>query len=431
MEIGLAVLLFAAMTALLYVLLSLKIARQVDLHIKEFYKTRIHADIQEFYREMEGYAALMENRIQRFKNLIEREEAILREKNHSHLPVLAESTPPQTEMVVRNTMEPKPAKSLAKSAKTITTLKAKAEKTKPSKTAAKVRRKAADKSPAQKSPPKAEPPVQVLDEAPKTPEKILPPENAESPVAKENAVPAQNSTVAMPPPSQMAENPDADMAIAEELIKDLFAEEQATARLREKAVPSVEKRAPEAKAATPPKAETVPAVAQFLGKLGKKLRPWLLAENPQASTARSALPNPASPKAERVSAEPAAKNPDFAELLRRAEQIKAQKQAERERAALEARAEFYAKGDSYRPAPRQSSQAATPPAKTEERNTLAVKTLDEETLRFLIDSLRKNTGYRKQALRALTENNIPLEEIARLSQIDLAELQLMRDLNRL
>ena len=78
MEIGIAILLFVCMTALLYVLLSLKITRQVDLQIKEFYKTRIHADMQEFYREMEGYAALFENRIQRFRALVDRNEEILR-----------------------------------------------------------------------------------------------------------------------------------------------------------------------------------------------------------------------------------------------------------------------------------------------------------------------------------------------------------------
>jgi hypothetical protein len=65
-----------------------------------------------------------------------------------------------------------------------------------------------------------------------------------------------------------------------------------------------------------------------------------------------------------------------------------------------------------------------------QRNSLAVKSLDEHTISFLIDSLKHDAGYRKQALRALTENNIPLEEIARLSRIDIGELQLMSQLGK-
>jgi hypothetical protein len=125
---------------------------------------------------------------------------------------------------------------------------------------------------------------------------------------------------------------------------------------------------------------------------------------------------------------------DFAEILRRAEQIKAEKKAERERRELEARAEFYATGDEFVSTTRtqvvESEQQIARAAQPAQRNRLAVKSLDEHTISFLIDSLKHDAPYRKQALRALTENNIPLEEIARRSRIDIGELQLMSQLGK-
>jgi hypothetical protein len=147
---------------------------------------------------------------------------------------------------------------------------------------------------------------------------------------------------------------------------------------------------------------------------------------PSAQVAATKTEQPSVAKASPVS--------DFGEVLRRAELIKAEKQAARERAEVEAKAEFYAGGDSFQSAKTairaENISARIEPVVQPRRNALVVKELDQHTVNFLIDSLVKDNGYRKQALRALTENNISLAEIARLSKIDIGELELMRQLGR-
>lgn len=433
MEIGLAILLFVCMTALLYVVLSLKITRQVDLQIKEFYKTRIHADMQEFYREMEGYAALFENRIQRFRVLVERNETILRE---------AESAPPAAEPE-EFVSEPEPVAAAERRGR---------DKKQKGKVIQKGRASA-------KAKPVPVKPVAVK-KAAETPRiQVAPPKKAAVPrfELREVEIPA-HITAAAPARSAPMEREaysDTDSAIAEELMKDLFQKDEMelTARkLPETAKPAPEVERPES-----------PGMAKFFSRLGKAIEPVLFGEKSvtaaedapraQATAAKTAAAFSAERGASAQKAGPSLTT-DFSEVLRRAEQIKAEKKAERERAEVEARAEFYAGGDSLQvnetrarvaiaaenTAARVQPVAAQPQYHEAEpvqrapepprRNTLAVKELDRHTVNFLIDSLVKDNGYRRQALRALTENNIPLDEIARLSKIDIGELELMRQLGR-
>lgn len=429
MEVGLAILLFICMTALLYVLLSLKITRQVDLQMKEFYKTRIYSDIQEFYRVMEGNAALMENRIQRFKSLVERSEALAgrsawakaaepQEIPQLHLSATAEHTRN------RKAAPQKPAAG---------------ENKKQSDRHAKKGVKFAPAKPAKGRQAKrqvAEPARPAVTAT----ERVHPVRPQPEPVR-----PATVSDFGPQISAAASESGiDADTTIAEELMKDLFAQDEMQLSRRvnataDNAVPATQR---PAKPTEQTQSETG-SVAGILASIGKVLKPVVFGERPQAI---SAAAEPAAPAQLQLAAKevPDAKTTDFAEVLRRAEQIKAQKKAERERAAIEARAEFYSSGDAFvasgRAGSRGDGQATAQTAASvayaagkpemPARNSLAVKSLDEHTISFLIDSLKHDAGYRRQALRALTENNIPLEEIARLSRIDIGELQLMSQLGK-
>lgn len=70
-------LVFLMLLGLLYVLLSIRLTRGIETKFRETYKNQLQRDIQEFYREMESYAALVESRINRYKTLVERHESIL------------------------------------------------------------------------------------------------------------------------------------------------------------------------------------------------------------------------------------------------------------------------------------------------------------------------------------------------------------------
>lgn len=407
------------MTALLYVLLSLKITRQVDLQIKEFYKTRIHSDIQEFYREMEGYAALMENRIQRFKTLVERSEAVAKQV-----------VPPK-----ETTTSGEPASNAPSG-----------ERKMPKKTG---------RVTSKESKPMAEQnKKQTVDLPKKTTDKKAGQKLAEKPlparrINEKNVAPAESRApmVSPAPPAMTAEmgDNDDDTAIAAELVKDLFAQDEVQLSHKKSSAAPAQQVRPVARKETPPITESGSAVMGFLARIGKTVESALVAPKPAAPTGSASSKSTTAPPAGQ-----SMKNPDFAEVLRRAEQIKAEKQAERERAELEARAEFYSAGDTFvasaqekKTVPTSGEKATTTfsekdavnlvdpaPANSRQRNALAVKNLDENTIRFLVDSLRHDAGYRRQALRALMENNIPLEEIARLSRIDIGELQLMQQLDK-
>lgn len=426
MEIGIAILLFVCMTALLYVLLSLKITRQVDLQIKEFYKTRIHADMQEFYREMEGYAALFENRIQRFRALVDRNEEILRAADARATAPVAEPQAIAEPPVLRE----REIRSKTKSAKAAKVKPQPKGKVMPAKTTAakKTAPLPAAKSMAVRDTPSLEP-VRARE---------LPVERMASPVR-------EMASARFVPEADVAE----DSAIAEELMKDLFPKDEM--ELSKKTMPAPQKPvavAGEMRESSGTVRQGSPQVANFFSRLGKAIEPVLFGEKakPAGDELRSAVPLRSEMARTAPAAVSAAKpTSDFSEVLRRAEQIKAEKQAERERAEVEAKAEFYAGGDTFQsaraavqaeniaarlqPAP-QSTLPPNPPRAAARDNTLAVKELDRHTVNFLIDSLVKDNGYRRQALRALTENNIPLDEIARLSKIDIGELELMRQLGR-
>jgi|GEM_PF-3238334 len=472
MEIGLAILLFVCMTALLYVVLSLKITRQVDVQMKEFYKTRIHTDIQEFYREMEGYAGLLEARIKQFKSLVERNEEVVR----AHETANAQALPlvPQEESEIEDYAEPDvPVRHMNAAKKKVAPLKKGTKHTEP------VRKATAERAGRHAQPKKPVPSPVTAAGKTKT---VKPATSAAQPIPVNrmtDARPAVPRVAEQPrpsvvaqqfmPPVQPAYHETDDSAIAEELMKDLFAQDQV--KFSAQSAP----KKPEAAAAVETAGERT--MANFFSRIGKSVGPIVFGEKPAAAEAQKKAELAKQPVAAIGTTKPVA---DFSEVLRRAEQIKAEKKAERERAEVEARAEFYANGDTMsptkpgprmaslaangdtmsptKPGPRMASLAAngdtmsptkprtTASGETQRQNivvprtvtaepvaarqSLAVKDLDQHTINFLIDSLKQENGYRKQALRALTENNIPLPEIARLSKIDIGELELMRQLGR-
>lgn len=452
MEIGLTILLFICMTALLYVVLSLKITRQVDLQMKEFYKTRIHTDIQEFYREMEGYAGLLEARVKQFKSLVERNEEVVRAHEAQAAPIPQQAAELETEIEEYVAPEPlihRHATAGNKAAATKKPPKLTKAQLKAAEKAAKASQRTKSAAAAVVAPKgklvKPETPPVRQNISVKTETRVPVPR----PMEPQRSVPTARSFV---PPVPTYTDTD-DSAIAEELMKDLFAQDQV--KLSAQSAP----KKPEA--AAPVETAGEKTMANFFSRIGKSVGPIVFGEKPAAEEAQKKTEPAKQPVAVANTAKPVA---DFSEVLRRAEQIKAEKKAERERAEVEARAEFYAVGDTMsqitpqerRPALGDTmSQTAPPPARSNvlrepqrqnivvpraaalppaepvaPRQSLAVKDLDQHTINFLIDSLKQENGYRKQALRALTENNIPLPEIARLSKIDIGELELMRQLGR-
>lgn len=441
MEIGLAVLLFVCMTALLYVILSLKITRQVDLQIKEFYKTRIHNDMKEFYRDMEGYTVMFDSRIERLQNLLRRGDELARSAEGERVAQPAPVAPPVEEPapIVKAARPRSPVQAKAKklspaeqrkAAKAAAALAAEEKKRalKKSRTAARV-----EPVPAKSQQLKAAATAAAL-----RPEPL--------PAAKPMVAPAAYF-------DERAETAD-DSAIAEELMRDLYERDEFSVG-RTKQPEQQQKVVIPAKIkiaeSTDESAEN-PAMMNFLSSIGKAIKPMVFGEKPAAAKPAAAAAAKSEPTIARsMPAPPEEPQSDFAAVLRRAEQIKAEKKAERERAEISARAEFYATGDNFQP---RAEFAAARPARVAEssvpetprfmaasadrtiqvqaapRNTLAVKELDAHTKGFLIDSLVQDNGYRKQALKALTENNVSLEEIARLSKIDIGELELMRQLGR-
>ena len=64
---------------LLYILMHYKITSIVHRHFKEHYGNEVRSDMQEFYREMEGYIAIFDSKIKAFKQLISMQEKNLQE----------------------------------------------------------------------------------------------------------------------------------------------------------------------------------------------------------------------------------------------------------------------------------------------------------------------------------------------------------------
>jgi hypothetical protein len=440
MEIGLAVLLFVCMTALLYVILSLKITRQVDLQIKEFYKTRIHNDMKEFYRDMEGYTVMFDSRIERLQNLLRRGEDIARPADSERVT--------QTAQLAPSPIEPAPVEKATKPRI--------AQQAKPKKLSPAEQRKAAKAAAAlaaeeKKRALKKSRAAARVEGAPARSQQL----RAAATAATLRPEPLPAAKPIVPPAAYSKEHAEMadDSTIAEELMRDLYERDELNIGrtqqpLQQKAVVSAKIKIAE------PAEETTenPAMMNFLSSIGKAIKPMVFGEKPPASKPAAATVEKSEPTIARsMSAPPEAPQSDFAAVLRRAEQIKAEKKAERERAEISARAEFYATGDNFQPRAEVSAArvartaeavlpetprfTAAPADRTIQvqaapRNTLAVKELDAHTKGFLIDSLVQDNGYRKQALKALTENNVSLEEIARLSKIDIGELELMRQLGR-
>lgn len=435
MEIGLAILLFVCMTALLYVVLSLKITRQVDLQMKEFYKTRIHADIQEFYRTMEGYSVEFETRIKQFKALVERNEEAVRTHDvqvAQALPQFTEEAEIEEEYIVPEL----PTRRASTAAKKAIPAKKGVKLTEAQRKAAEKAAKSAKVAPQPVVPAgkskiaKAATPATRVSAPAKSDPRSFQPRVVEAPRARAEVRPVAVTQPFVEPVQPRFAEAD-DTAIAEELMKDLFAQDQVKL--------TVQPAAKKPETTVPAETAGERTMANFFSRIGKSVGPIVFGEKPAAEVPKKAEP------VKQAAAQSAATKPvaDFSEVLRRAEQIKAEKKAERERAEVEARAEFYAAGDTMSQtaqpgvalpqAGRTRSLAAsgdTVSQPTPQRQSLAVKELDQHTINFLIDSLKQDNGYRKQALRALTENNIPLPEIARLSKIDIGELELMRQLGR-
>ena len=364
--------------------------------MKEIYQKQIQSDIREFYREMESYVSLFENRIQRFKAMVDRGEEIAvkiqTKETETALDEIQKNSPPIKISVERAPTQEKEFET----------------RTKP-KIQAPVKKLTKAKAAVKNS--KLKPVVVKKTKQNEKPETIK--IAAEKPKQAETAknIPV-TSTVEKRPPIQS--NPveidyEEDLA-AYELVKDLYPTEHVDISRLQARVEDPAKKITDA----PPKTEG--AMSKFFSRVGQAIEPMVFSEKKEApkatlnsSTSTTIVNSP---------------DPNFREVLQRAESIK----REKERARLEnqqaAREEFFANGDVFR-----QSQSSPIQPKQEEPNRLIKRTLDSQTMAFLIETV-KDMQLRKQALRTLLEHNVSIDEIASRSQIDRGELDLVRQLNR-
>lgn len=78
MDMFYVTLLFFIVVAFLYVIFNYRLSGMVETRFQRFRKDLLQQDINEFYREMEQYSALIESRIGRLKKLVERQEAAVK-----------------------------------------------------------------------------------------------------------------------------------------------------------------------------------------------------------------------------------------------------------------------------------------------------------------------------------------------------------------
>ena len=66
---------------IVYIILQYRLSGMISEKMQKFYKDQMVNDMQEFYRELESYSAILESRILRLKNLVDRQEGSVREWN--------------------------------------------------------------------------------------------------------------------------------------------------------------------------------------------------------------------------------------------------------------------------------------------------------------------------------------------------------------
>jgi len=76
------ILIFSLGIALLYTILNIRIMKNIDVKFNEKYKHQIHQDIIDFYRELESYSALFNNKINQLKKLNEYQSENLKKWNN-------------------------------------------------------------------------------------------------------------------------------------------------------------------------------------------------------------------------------------------------------------------------------------------------------------------------------------------------------------
>ncbi|MES0488399.1 MAG: hypothetical protein ABUK01_00300 [Leptospirales bacterium] len=67
--------------AIVYIILQYRLSGMISEKMEKFYKNQMVNDMQEFYRELESYSAILESRILRLKTLVDRQESSVREWN--------------------------------------------------------------------------------------------------------------------------------------------------------------------------------------------------------------------------------------------------------------------------------------------------------------------------------------------------------------
>lgn len=392
MNAFLVVLLFILMLAFLYVLLSARLTHLLDARFRDHYRAQLMRDMQEFYREMESYAALLENRVNRFKKIMERNEeltlrfgevadSLKKTRNAKQLSEIADFI----------------ERSVDKENKILEALSTISK------------RGIIDEVPAQSSMnPEAKP-----SEINQSPESKPAREKKTKPAAKRGRK-TTTSKGSLPVTEERITNPRDDEAA------DLAA---ALAEEMERPRPQKTPEPPRQMAAQPtkPQPSSPPLVARVLSSIGRNLIPVFTGRQnektsqPEAAPAKA--PEPQSP-AQFLSE----LNQRLEKPLPSQEEVRARKEREEDMETL-----FDAMALESEPRPKAARERQV--QKPAEVHSPAAK-MDTGELAVLMQALQE-ASQRPRALRRLLEENFTLKELSDFSGVPLSDLELTRRLYQL
>ena len=404
--------------ALVYIAVQARVSSTIEKKLNAYYKSQIQGDMQEFYREMESHAAILDSRVGRFKKLIERQEENLQ----------------AWEKIYQGIKGTKNGKEMSRLAEEFQELKKELLSTE-LKLQARLEGIAGQGS-GKSSPSPAAVTTQAPVAAPKSPKTTTPP-----PLPKTAAKTARRARPPAPAPTIQPESQPGDLY--DELYDDLI-DSMDSAYTPQKSP------APAKAVATPPSAgvskESANAFTGILAAIGKRVMPLL-----EGAGGQTTAPPPAAPPQQFGSmldrdlrkttpdtkTQKAAPQPSRSSILR--EPVEPPPLS----AAKEPQEPARARRDEIPPAdlPAQEvlpprPQAPQPEKRATEKESFLPdrppphsleKKIDPESLIDLIERLRGPAG-RPQALTNLLKSGFNVSQISELSGIPLSDLEMTRSI---
>ena len=390
---------------MIYVLISSRINQLVDNRLREFYETTIKRDMQDFYREIESYTSMLENRVSQMKQLLDRQEKNThRFESSVHL---AKQIDPAGES----------AQFLTKLNEIGVEKKEPVHVTMPQQSFGFEEEPEVKKEETQATSPLNEEPIETPDFSPARVPKY-------STYAAQSARPAENTKQ-----DEKTNFNDADLdALLESTVKpDSLASSPPpkNAKVQQAPTPAVASQAPES--------EQGPWVLEPVRKLGKSIATVFNMNGAQPSVPAAAkaipdasfrqqlnenvviVPEPPTPASE--SAPGQAANAAFLKDLK--DNLAQAPQDDQADNATEAPAVMS-----------QENMSLSPPALDETPKPSSILSKNVDEFMVLVSQIRRREN-RHEALKKLLDQNIPMDKIAEFADVPVGELEVLRNVHRL